>query len=106
MAIVVDYILIFYVIVKPKARMHRYLYGVLIILYLCSLGARGLGTYGGAKESVMGACGELLALLIGLLLFVVDLIISCKLRKVPQEQSRSLVHEELNLTESKLSPQK
>lgn len=98
MAIIVDYILIFYVIAKPKVKMHKYLYGVLIILYMCSLGARGLGTYGGAKESVMGGCGELLALLIGLLLFLVDLIISCKLRKLPQEQSKSLVHEELNLT--------
>lgn len=84
LGVVLDYVLIFYVIIKPKVRLHKYLYGLLIILYIASLGARALGSYDSSKESILGACGELLLVLVGLLLFVIDLIISCKLRKLPK----------------------
>lgn len=52
----------------------------------------------------MGACGELLALLVGCVLFLVDLFMSCKLRKLPKEKDKSVVNEEINLTEVKFSP--
>lgn len=87
------YIINFYVIIRPKSKLHKYVYGLLTILYICSLGARALGSYDGSKQAVMGACGELLALLVGSILLVVDFFISCKLRKIPKDGIKSIMNE-------------
>jgi len=80
--IVVAYVLIIYLIVKPTAGMPKCVYIFLIILYLAGVGARGLGTYILSLQSVIGACGELLSLLVGLPLIAIDLIFSCKVRRL------------------------
>lgn len=80
--IAIAYVLIGYLIVKPKVRMHKYLYVSLFVLYLAGVGSRAMGTYGTSKEAVMGACGELLSILVGFPLIAIDLVFSCKLRKI------------------------
>jgi hypothetical protein len=55
--LLICYVLVFYVVLRPKAKMHRYFYGMLLVLYLGSVGGRGLGSYDGSKEAVMGVCG-------------------------------------------------
>jgi hypothetical protein len=78
----VAYILIFYLIIRPKAKMHKYLYLCLVLLYLGGVGVRALGTYSGSISSIFGACGELLSFLVAIPLFLIDLLVSCKLRKL------------------------
>lgn len=86
-SIAIDYVVIIYFVMRPKNRVNKYIYAVLLILYLVSLGLRGLASYNSNKESIFGACGELLLLIIGIPLFIVDLIISCKIRKLPSHKA-------------------
>jgi len=83
-AVVLAWIVVIYVAVRPKNKLHKYVYGVLILAYLATIGGRSLGKYDGTVQSVVGACGELLITLVGAILFIFDMIVSCCLRKLPK----------------------
>ncbi len=86
--IVIAYTLIIYLVIKPKSNLHKYMYGCLFMLYLAGIGVRSLGTYNSSIYSVFGACGECLSLLVGIPLFLIDLIASWRLRKVEKVSKR------------------
>jgi hypothetical protein len=80
--IIIAYVLIIYLIIRPKVNMPRYLFVMLVLLYLGGVGVRALGTYNSSLYSIFGACGELLSLFIGIPLLLIDLMSSCRLRKI------------------------
>lgn len=43
------WIIIIYIAVKPKNQLHKYVYGVLILLYIATVGARSLSKYNATK---------------------------------------------------------
>lgn len=88
--IIIAYILIFYLIVRPKANLHKYFYASMVLLYIAGIGVRALGSYDGSSHSIFGACGELLSLIVGIPLFFIDLIVSCKLRKIEKPKEAAV----------------
>jgi hypothetical protein len=85
--ILIAYALIIYLVIRPKADIPRYAYVCLILLYLAGVGVRALGTYTSSLSSIFGACGELLTLLIGIPLLLIDVLASCRLRKIERSSN-------------------
>lgn len=81
----VAYALILYLLIRPKVNLHKYIYVCLFLLYIAGVGVRALGTYTTAIYSVFGVCGELLSLLVGIPLFMIDSVVSCKLSKIDKQ---------------------
>ena len=48
-AIILAWMVIGYVSLRAKNKLHKYVYGLLILLYIVSLGLRGLAQYNGTK---------------------------------------------------------
>lgn len=100
--IVIAYVLIVYLTIKPKTGIPRYTYVCLILLYIAGVGVRAMGTYNSSLCSIFGACGELLTLFIGIPLLLIDLMVSCRLRKIIRSNTspaEGLRGDELEATE-------
>lgn len=47
--IIIAWIIIVYLLVKPKNKLHKYVYGVLLLFYIATIGARSMSAYNGTK---------------------------------------------------------
>lgn len=54
---IIAYIVVIYLSVKPKIKLHKYLYVVLLMLYIAGVGVRAMGTFTDSLTSVFGVCG-------------------------------------------------
>ena len=66
-----------YFLIKPVKSLNKKIYIVFIVLYFTGVGLRGLGKTYPAHENIFGLCGELLALIVGVALFLVDILFAC-----------------------------
>lgn len=93
---VIAYILITFLLIRPKTKMPTFLYVIYLILYLGGIGARSLGNYSMGVESTFGACGELLSLIAGAPLLVIDILVSCRIRTINNKDIKSNGNNEAN----------
>lgn len=89
---IVAYLVVIYMSIKPKVKLHKYLYVVLLLLYIAGLGVRAMGTFTDTLTSAFGVCGELLALFVGIFLVIIDMIVSCRLRKIGGSDRKTIVN--------------
>jgi hypothetical protein len=46
---ILAWIIMIYLLVKPKNKLHKYVYGVFLLFYIATMGARSLSAYNGTK---------------------------------------------------------
>jgi hypothetical protein len=90
--VILAYIIAIYLSIKPKVKLHKYLYAVLLLMYFAGVGVRAMGVFANNLTSVFGVCGELLTLFVGIPLVIIDTVVSCRLRKIGGNERRTSVN--------------
>jgi uncharacterized phage infection (PIP) family protein YhgE len=57
LGIIIAYTIIVYFLIKPIKNLNKYIYIVMLILYLIGVGLRGIGKGYPAHQNVFGVCG-------------------------------------------------
>jgi len=73
----VAYAVIIFFLIKPTKNLHQYFYIGLIVLYFLGVGVRAIGKTHASYENVFGLSGELLGLIVGICLFITDMLFLC-----------------------------